>query len=181
MPKLLSIVMLLACVAVSSAFAQESADEKAARTHSTYRLDFSFNELEDGKKVNTRSYTMILQDTPENPNFNAWSNRTSMKVVTRVPVTTDNKGVITTVYIDVGLSITSRLRPHGGTTDIDGNVELSSLAQPDQAASGRPVFRTVESNFGAEITLGKPMLIASMDDLSSTRRYEVEVTATKLK
>jgi hypothetical protein len=66
--------------------------------------------------------------------------------------------------------------------DVDGNVELSSLAGlPDQAASGRPVFRTVESNFGAEVTLGKPMLIASMDGINSSRRYEVELTATKLK
>ncbi len=181
MRKLLFVVTLLALAVVSRVSAQESAGEKPAKTVSTYRLDFSFNELEDGKKMNTRSYTMILQDSPASLRPESWSEPKTMKVVTRVPVTSQTKGETTTVYIDVGLAIFSRVRPHGGTMDIDGNVELSSLAQPDQAASGHPVFRTVESNFGVEVTLGKPILIASMDDLSSTRRYEVEVTATKLK
>jgi hypothetical protein len=182
MRKLLVFVTLLVLALVSRASAQE-ASERLARVFSTYRLDFSFNELEDGKKLNTRSYTMILQDTPASSKPESWSEPKTMKAVTRVPVVTnDNKGQSSTVFVDVGLEIYSQVRPRGnGTMDVDGRVELSSLAQPDQAASGHPVLRTVESSFGAEVTLGKPMLIASMDDINSTRRYEVEVTATKLK
>jgi hypothetical protein len=188
MRKLLVFVTLLALALVSRASAQTASERLARATEtlaggfSTYRLDFSFNELEDGKKLNTRSYTMVLQDSPMSP-ASAWSDSMTMKAVTRVPVVTnDNKGQSSTVFVDVGLEIFSRLRPHGnGTLDIDGRVELSSLAQPDQAASGHPVLRTVESSFSAEVTLGKPMLIASMDDINSTRRYEVELTATKLK
>ena len=184
MRKLLVFVALLVLAVVSRASAQEAAGEKPVKISPTYRLDFNLNELEDGKKVNTRSYTMIMQSTPEKSAFEeGWTSRNRMAVVTRVPVVTaaNNGGAPTTVFIDVGLSISARLRPHGDTTEIGGDVQLGSLAQPDQAASGRPVFRTVESNFSAEVTLGKAMLIASMDDLNSTRRYEVEVTATKLK
>jgi hypothetical protein len=31
------------------------------------------------------------------------------------------------------------------------------------------------------VTLGKPTLVAGMDDTETNRRYEIEVTATKVK
>jgi hypothetical protein len=186
MRKLLVFVALLVLAVVSRASAQEAAGEKPVKISPTYRLDFNLNELEDGKKVNTRSYTMIMQSAPESPGSDGWSARNRMESVTRVPVVTpamNSNQPPTTVYVDVGLSISARLRPHGETTEVGGNFELGSLAQPLQEVQrNAPVFfRTVGSGFGAEITLGKPMLIASIDDINSTRRYEVEVTATKLK
>jgi hypothetical protein len=184
MRKLLVFVALLVLVVVSRAPAQEAGGEKPVKIYPTYRLDFSLNELEDGKKVNTRSYTMIMQSAPANVGSDGWTSSNRMESLTRVPVVTaalNSNTPPTTVYIDVGLSISARLRPHGETTEVNGNIELGSLAQPDQAASGHPVFRTVGSGFGAEVTSGKPMLVASIDDINSTRRYEVEVTATKLK
>jgi hypothetical protein len=59
---------------ISQARAQESSGVprrlrrkgRTAKPVEAYRLDFSINELEDGKKINTRQYSMNLtKDQPQ--------------------------------------------------------------------------------------------------------------------
>jgi hypothetical protein len=62
-------------------------------------------------------------------------------------------------------------------------VEFTSLANPEKAqeTTALPVLRQQQLNVTAMITLGKPTLVGSIDDVTSTHRFEVEVTATKVK
>jgi hypothetical protein len=186
-------LMLLAAAAV----AQEKPDNKPAENkpaarndfayaRSPYRLDFTIKELEDGKVVNTRSYSMVIQSAEER-------NRSygEVKTGSRVPVTTTESktGEKQFQYIDVGVSIMSRLyQMEAGNLLLDSNIEISSLALPDKEAQpglnyagAQPIIRQVRSNITGEITAGKPNQIASLDDPISRHRFQIEVTATKLR
>jgi len=43
------------------------------------------------------------------------------------------------------------------------------------------VFRTDRTEVESVVTLGKPTVVATMDDVISNRHFEIEVTATKVK
>jgi hypothetical protein len=61
-------------------------------------------------------------------------------------------------------------------------VEFSSLApQTETTPLFNPVFRTERTEVESIVRPGKPTLVASMDDVVTNRRYEIEVTATKVK
>ncbi len=79
--------MIVALAGARTARAQEESKEAGASKPvkvedlvDAYRLDVSFNELEDGKKLNTRHYSIDLTGgRPED-----------IKIGTRVPVVTAN-------------------------------------------------------------------------------------------
>ena len=84
--------------------AQDSAPAKSAAEtgepgHS-YRLDFTLNEIEDGKKINSRQYAMNLNS----------GDQSELKIGTRVPVEVKQSEI---QYLDVGTSIWCRLRDRG--------------------------------------------------------------------
>src|SRR6476660_284731 len=105
----LAAALALAMVAVGPTLAQESATPKAApeaeKTQSAYRLDFSVNEMEDGKKINTRLYSMHSRSGDGN----------EIKIGTRVPVEAKQSEF---QYLDVGTSIWCRLRDQADVTAV---------------------------------------------------------------
>ncbi|HEY6337438.1 MAG TPA: hypothetical protein VIW68_02990 [Candidatus Sulfotelmatobacter sp.] len=145
---------------------------EAARPENAYRLDFSVNELEDGKKINTRQYSMNLNSNYSN----------EVKIGTRVPVETGKEGEFQ--YLDVGTNIWSRLDDRSGQVDLEVRAEISNFALPDQGQQGqssRPVIRQLKISGGTLATLGKPMVVGSVDDPNSKRQFQLEVTVTKLR
>jgi len=183
-----SINSIAVCVSAVLSFGvvQICAQDGAAETKPSkpnvvraYRLDFTFNELEGEKKINTRHYSMDLAsgDAPMD-----------MKIGTRVPVSTfstNGKDSGTQwQYVDVGTDLNAQLRPKG-----DGDDELlvirSDVSNLDLTAqsgvSSEPVIRQIRINGSTLLVLGKPLLIGSMDDPNSKRQFQLEVTVTKLK
>ncbi|MGA9507563.1 MAG: hypothetical protein WBV55_02840 [Candidatus Sulfotelmatobacter sp.] len=143
---------------------------KAEKVLNAYRLDFSMNELEDGKKINTRQYSLNLNSGSSN----------ELKIGTRVPV--DGKeGEFH--YIDVGTSIWSQIEDRNGSIALSVRAEVSNFASPEQnhEAGARPVLRQLEISADTLALLGKPMLVGSVDDPNSKRQFQLEVTATKLR
>jgi hypothetical protein len=62
---------------------------------------------------------------------------------------------------------------------------VSNFAIPEQntdprTAGIRPVLRGVTQRVRSVLTPGKSQILTSMDDVNSTKRLQVEVTATKL-
>jgi hypothetical protein len=145
-----------------------SASEKAVNP---YRIDFSVNEVEDGKKINTRQYWMNLNAEESN----------EIKIGTRVPVDTNAKqGEYQ--YIDVGTSIWCRLEERPNGLSIAVRAEISNFAVPDQTtAQTRPIIRQLSIKASTLAPLGKPMVVGSVDDPNSKRTFQLEVTVTKLK
>jgi hypothetical protein len=175
MKKLICFALLLLAAGLYAppGLAQES--EKQARSKEkqpaeTYRLDFVVNELEDSKKVNTRTYSVVLEG--EN-----WSR---LRIGTRVPIQQENK----VVYMDVGLDLDCRLHEGEDGPSLELILEMSSFAIPEQGTAanpGPPPLRNFRTQTTSALALGKPTVVTSADDMASKRRFQVEVTATKVK
>ena len=148
-------------------FAARAEDEKA-ESWRFYKLDFVVRELEGGKTVSTRNYTLMTKSGD-------WQ---QLRVGTRVPISTEEKKVS---YTDVGLSVDCRILDGPRNPSLVAKAEISSFANPDGEKSGTPLMRHVQMNTSAPITLGKPVVISGVDELTSNHRFQLEVTATELK
>jgi len=169
----------------STARAQDDSKETPAPTSKSkpvqaYRLDFAFNELSDGKIVNTRQYSMNLTagDTNE------------IKIGTRVPIATasgpDIGAGVQYQYLDVGTNINAQLREHGDEWVLVVRSDVSNLDTGNQSEHGSgslplPIVRQIKISGSTLLVIGKPILIGSMDDPNSKRQFQLEVTVTRLK
>jgi hypothetical protein len=142
-----------------------------------YRLDFSFNELMDGKVTNTRHYSMNLTAGESN----------EIKIGTRVPVvsgTTPNTPTTNQYqYLDVGTNIWSALRERGEELVLLVRGEVSNLdvGTGTDRPMTPPVVRQIKISGDTLLIVGKPILIGSVDDPNSKRQFQLEVTVTKLR
>ena len=172
------IAVLMLAPALICATAQDSAAPKKSDSpepgHS-YRLDFTISELEDGKKINSRQYSINLNSGDQN----------EIKIGTRVPVDT-KQGEFQ--YLDVGTSIWCRLRDRADIAWLSNDVmlqvrsDLSNFAIPEQQAqSMRPIIRQVKIDSSAIATVGKQVVVGSADDPNSKRQFQLEVMVTRLK
>src|SRR5208283_651581 len=125
------------------ALAQDSGELKATpKPLSAYRLDFSVNELEDGKKINTRQYSMNQNGDDAN----------DIKIGTRVPVES-KQGEFT--YLDVGTSIWCRIGERANGLPISVRAEISNFAMPDQQGqTSHPVLRQLSIKASTVAQLG---------------------------
>lgn len=173
------LVLAMTMPAFQSALAQDSGASKKApeaeKMPGAYRLDFLVSELDDGKKINTRQYSMDLKSPDSN----------EIKIGTRVPVDT-KEGEFQ--YLDVGTNVWCRLQdqqdePSLGNTSVMLKVraELSNFAMPDETTSKRPTIRQMKMESSTIAVVGKPLVIATADDPNSKRQFQLEVTVTKLR
>lgn len=178
------VVAIAAAIGVSAvAQDQEAAKDsgaEASRNKSVqpYRLDFSFNEIADGKTVNTRHYSMNL--VAGNPN--------EIKIGTRVPVAVSSSPTAPSPmqyqYLDVGTNIWSQLREHSDELSLAVRAEVSNLDVTTGDHAGAflpPVVRQIKIDGETLLVVGKPLLIGSVDDPNSKRQFQLEVTITRLK
>lgn len=170
------VLTMLAAGALPNVAAQEADVAKAAspaeKTLTAYRLDFSLNELEDGKKINSRQYSMNITGGESN----------DFKIGTRVPVE-PKEGEFQ--YLDVGTSLWCQLRRDGSDFLLVVRADASNFApipSGSQEHASRPLIRQVKINASTNVALlTKPTVIGSADDPNSKREFQLEVMATKLK
>jgi len=144
--------------------------ESVDKSTNAYRLDFTITEIEDGKKINARQYSMNLNAGDAN----------AIKIGTRVPVEA-KQGEFQ--YIDVGTSIWSRVKESGNGLALEVRAEISNFAIPDQASrsNSMPLLRQMQIN-GSTVTMpGRSTVVGSVDDPNSKRQFQLEVTVTRLK
>jgi sRNA-binding protein len=156
--------------------AEAEAEAQTNRPATAYRLDFSVNEMEDGKRINTRQYSMNSRPGDGN----------EIKIGTRVPVEV-KQGEFQ--YLDVGTNIWCRLRDEADMSMLGSNVllnvraELSNFALPDQqqAQQFHPVVRQLKIEASTIAIPGKSLVVGVVDDPNSKRQFQLEVTVTKLR
>ena len=119
-----------------SAHAQDQQKESGAKNAEdsveAYRLDLSFNELDDGKKLNTRHYSLDL--TGGRPN--------EIKIGTRVPVVTANCNSSSSSsgsaseyqYLDLGTHIWAQLISHGAELHVSGDISSLDTSSGSEAS-----------------------------------------------
>lgn len=173
---LASLVVLLSYVAL----AQETRSPVPLADTSTvecYRLDYTIRDVQKGKVASTRTYVLVVL-----------SNNSSVKLRSgsKVPILTGG----TTgpnrqfQYIDVGTDIDAKIvagmeGKYLYTVAEVSNVTASDQSQPDSDVP--PLVRKSRAETNSPIPVGKPLLVASMDDPSLERRIEIEVLATRIK
>jgi hypothetical protein len=167
------LVVFLMVVAVAGAWGQETmkpSGPKPPDLNAAYKLDYVMAELEDGKRVNTRVYTVLTDDGGEG----------KLNQGVRVPIMTGEKSM---QYIDIGLHINAKVRSReDNTVWLSTRFELSGLIdQVNAGSSGAPTMRTVEYATPTVLMLGKSTVLASGDDLGSKKKFELSVTVTKLR
>ncbi len=143
---------------------------------SFYKLAIAMYEVENGKRINQRDYSMIGRTNSVPP--------ARISVNTRVPVSTDTKQL---QYIDAGLTLNCSLKEQaGGKLQAQCDANISNFVRPDQLPESHttgvtaPVLRITNTTTWALLTPGKPVVIASVDDVNSAKRMQIEVMATKL-
>jgi hypothetical protein len=138
-----------------------------------YRAEFLITELEDGKKVNARHYSMLL-------NTGGWN---QIDIGTKVPVSSGSSlhGQAPFQYLDVGTSINCRLIESGDDLAIDVHSDFSNLSGPEEQHSQQPIIRQVRLSGNTLVVSGKSVVIGVVDDPSSHRQFQLEATVTKLK
>ena len=135
-------LMLVVSATFRTSTAQESA--QAEKAPNAYRLDFSVSELEDGKKINSRQYSMNVKSPESN----------EIKIVASL----------------------------GNNVILNVRAELSNFAVPEQQGQNmRPTIRQMKIESSTVATVGKSMVIGSVDDPNSKRQFQLEVTVTKLR
>ena len=164
-----AIAVVAFCLALIPTSATAQQDTKAPKPITAYRLEFSVRELENGKRLNSRNYMMMAED-------NSFAR---IRVGNKVPYQVADKQY---QYNNIGMNIDCRPHEQQEGVALDVTVDISSVAPPSETApSYNPVFRSSRSEVQTVVAFGKPTLITSLDDVESNRRYEIEVTATKVK
>lgn len=170
-----AVLAMVFCLGLQQPSAQEIAPpakkaDDAEKPLKAYRLDFALSEWEDGKKINTRHYSMNLVPgyTPSN----------EIKIGSRVPVE-GKQGEMQ--YIDVGTNIWSRLTDRGDALQLEVRADLSNFANPEQESrTAMPLLRQLRINASTVAMPGKPTVVGVVDDPNSKRQFQLEVTVTKL-
>jgi hypothetical protein len=172
-------VAVLLILAVTGGLAAQEAQSSGSNQNGSvkslnfYKIQFVLREVQDKKVLNSRSYTMVLEDHKQG----------STKIGNRVPVPT---GASQFQYIDVGINITANVHGEGPLVQLDSAIEVSSFALPEQektasAAGGAPIVRQIHANLSPVLHAGEQSVIGIITDATSTREYEIAATVTKMK
>ena len=143
-----------------------------AQPATSYRLNFSLHEMENGKRLSTRHYSLMLEP-------NAWA---ELKVGSKVPVTTNAGANTQYTYVDVGVNIRAKLQEQASELHLHAEIEVSNLGT-DREAQARPApqIRQIRANVDAILPPGRATPVVTLDDPATPRQYEIEVTGTRLK
>ncbi len=149
-------------------------EKQPAKPLSAYKLQFVLLELQDGKVVNTREYSLIMQD--------GRNRMADLKIGSRVPVKNEKDFT----YMDIGTNIRCYdLQAQSPNVALNCTVEISNFALPEQklqtGIATAPVLNQIRSDIPAVVEEGKQTVVGFTDDPNSTKRYEIALTATKVK
>jgi hypothetical protein len=152
MKSLLSILVF--AILPTAALADERPDP-----HRVHRLEFVVAESDGGKVTETNSYTFILEEN-HSGELRVGANVALQPSASRIDVGRDLRVVYTMIGDDLLLQTA---------------VEISS-------AEDATVIRRITVKADALVSPGKsPALVTSLEDPVSHRRYQVTVTATRLR
>ncbi len=151
--------------------------EKAKQPFGQYRLEFKISELEGAKKLNSRTYTLLIEQHETG----------KLRIGTKIPLQV-TAGQIQ--YMDVGQNLDCQVRTESErTVGLNVDVDFTNFAMSEQLTTenaaqhspGTPVLHQFRITSKATLELGKPTIISSFDDPSSKHTFQIEVTATRIR
>jgi len=183
----MGMALVLACgaeqlLAQGETKAEKANDAASETAPKTYRLTYTITHLDGAKQMGVQHFSLTV--IPDN-------NQVQLKLGSRIPVATGayNKegtaslpGQTQFQYVDVGLSISAHLREFSNGVLVFSKVENSGLAdEPSGVGSSDPVIRQGTLQNTASLTLGKPVMLGSLDVPGSTMHMDIEVVLELVK
>ena len=168
-------VMLVATLAAGVLLAQGEKPAAPTAEPEYFRLDFVLKEVENGKVVNSRNYSMVVVTGDKD--------RASIRAGTKMSMQTGPAQPPQIQYFDVGVNIdcgSVRRLQNRLTMNVKADLSTVAPSQDKVAPSGYP-FRHTRWTSPVVVTIGKPTVLFSSDDLASTRTLQLELTATPVK
>ena len=135
--------------------------------HHVYRLDYVVTVSEPGKTTTTSTHTMSVEE----------GNSGDLHAGANVPLVTSSTG--SSPRQDVGLVLRCHLSRVGEDLLLHSTAEISGPESGDDP--GPRAIRKISANGDALVSPGTPAVVASVQEPVSGARYEVTVTATKLR
>jgi type II secretory pathway component GspD/PulD (secretin) len=143
------------------------------RPKKTYRLTFTTTETDVGKRVGVQHFAMVV----------AAGQRTVMKQGSKVPIATGSVSATGSTgaqtqftYVDVGMNFDATVDELANGARLRSKVEQLSIAEQTSGVGLQdPIIRQSSLEGTSFLTLGKPLVLGSIDIPGSTRHLNVEV------
>ena len=142
------------------------------RPKKSYRLLFTFTELEGTRRVGTQHAAIAVVS----------GQRATMKQGSKIPVVTGSLTAASTgtqtqmTYLDVGMNFDVTLTEVAGGGSLKSKIEQSGVAEEKSAVGQQdPIIRQTVIDGVSMLTLDKPLMLGSLDVPGSTRHFDVEV------
>jgi hypothetical protein len=145
--------------------------QTATEAHKFYHLDLVVKEVESGRVINARSYSMTVA---------TGGGDSVIRTGNKVPISTGGTGAGSLTYLDVGVNIDCHAA-HEIQDQLALNVsaEISSIAS--EPPSNQPLIRQTKWNSEVIVSIRKPTTIFSSDDPTTKRQTQLELTAIPIK
>jgi hypothetical protein len=147
----------------------------------TYRITYTLTELDAGKTISTRHYSMLLGN----------GERASLKEGNKIPIATgtysadgapSSAAQTQFTYLDVGMNFDTTIAVSGNSVHLKSKVESSSLGDPVTIAGvTEPVVRQSVLDGTSVLTLDKPFMLGTIDVPNSTRHIDIAAVVEQLK
>jgi type II secretory pathway component GspD/PulD (secretin) len=143
------------------------------RPRKTYRLTYTIVEMDGGKRLGVQHFAMIV--TP--------GQRAVLKQGSRVPIATGSYGASGNTgaqtqftYVDVGMNFDATMDELSNGARLRSKVEQLSIAEQTSGVGvADPIIRQTALEGTSFLTLGKPLVLGSIDIPGGTRHLDVEV------
>jgi type II secretory pathway component GspD/PulD (secretin) len=143
------------------------------RPKKTYRLTYTTIETDGSKRIGVQHFSMIV----------APGQRTVLKQGSKVPIATGSysangsSGAQTQfTYIDVGMNFDATMEELANGARLRSKVEQLSMAEQTSGVGvADPIIRQSILEGTSFLTLGKPLVLGSIDIPGSTRHLNIEV------
>jgi len=173
---------LLAAAVLTALLPLHAQDRKEpASGPGLYKVEIDFHDGHDAAAMTNRRYTLLVKD----------STKAIFKVGSRNPTASGSfqpavAGSMANTqytYLDTGVYIECTVHESGGKIALHGSLDLSEIAPHDSAPASagvrNPTIQQTKLDLDTTVELGKPTVVASIDDPATARKLLVEATVTK--
>jgi hypothetical protein len=137
-----------------------------------YKVEFNIRDGSDAGAAGRR-YTMLID-----PN-----SKGTFRAGNKVPYLTTPPAPGQAAqynYADIGVNIDARLQERSGKVYLSADLDVSSVLQQDKGTVPNPTIASIRVSVNTRMIAGKPVLVASVDDPVTKRKFDVEATVTKI-
>lgn len=173
---MLGVALALGCSAQNVATTTETQTEKKATAvpeaaPNTYRVTYTLTELDGNKQLSVQHFSLTMTTDSRLEEF---------KIGGRIPINigsydADHVLQSSVQYQDVGLNIGARIKEYPTGILFNYKFEQTSVDEASSAEKDRPVIRQATLANTAVLTLGKPVMLGSLDIPHTTRHMDFAV------